>query len=129
MRPSWLGLGRLTSRWRTVGVLLCFGVQTVFAIGAPRALESAQYTSIESQLQDALMKNYSSNARPIKDPNSTITVQMGLAAVSLQKLDQTTGEADFNVYLRYWWTDEYLRWNPDDWGNVPAHPRQPRRQP
>ena len=50
--------------------------------------------------------------RPVYNPLDIVNVSMGLAVISLQKLDQRTSEAEFNVWLRHWWKDERLTWNP-----------------
>ena len=49
--------------------------------------------------------------RPVYNPLDVENCR-GLAVISLQELDQRTSEAEVNVWLRHWWKDERLTWDP-----------------
>ena len=73
--------------------------------------------SNHSLLIETLMKDYNHNIIPIKQ-NEYINLTMGMALRSLNKIDQMDGTLIANIWLRYWWKDEYLKWDPDDWHNI-----------
>ena len=115
-----MGFRRGAALWSRVfgGWRQCFQlVLCYYALGCCIGA-AARMPTTEEALQTYLLTNYSATARPVLNGADAVNVSMGLAVISLQKLDQRTSEAEFNVWLRHWWTDERLKWTPADWGGI-----------
>ena len=50
-----------------------------------------------------------------KDP---IYLNLSLAIRAFNNIDQIDGSITMNIWLRYFWIDPYIRWNPEKWGNI-----------
>jgi hypothetical protein len=70
-----------------------------------------------SSLTETLMVDYNHNIIPLLN-NDYVNLTMGMALRSLNKIDQMDGTLSANLWLRYWWEDEYLKWNPADWDGI-----------
>ncbi|XP_071832980.1 neuronal acetylcholine receptor subunit alpha-7-like isoform X2 [Apostichopus japonicus] len=85
---------------------VCLGVAIVFLhvqFGFHCGVSALQ-TVASKRLADDLLTNYGSRyVRPVKDVNSTLSVYFRAKLIWF---------ADFK------WKDEFLTWNPDDYGNV-----------
>ena len=66
-------------------------------------------SSNEIELKTSLLENYRNDVKPCG--NSSIQLQLGLALRALNNIDQIDGTLDMNVWLRYWWKDELLKWD------------------
>ena len=62
-----------------------------------------------SSLTETLMVDYNHNIIPLLN-NDYVNLTMGMALRSLNKIDQMDGTLSANLWLRYWWEDEYLKW-------------------
>jgi len=67
-------------------------------------------------LLDNIFTDYNNNVIPIND--FPLNLSMGLALRSLNKVDQLQGIITSNVWLRYYWNDKNLKWNPEDYNNI-----------
>ena len=47
--------------------------------------------------------------------NSKTNLELGLAIRSLNNIDQVEGTITSNIWLRHWWNDNNLIWDPDEW--------------
>jgi hypothetical protein len=64
-------------------------------------------------LRQHLFNNYS-----YEDiPESNISIGLGLAIRSLNNVDHMDGTLETNVWLRHYWQDKRLSWNPMDFNN------------
>lgn len=70
-----------------------------------------------SSLVDNLMSDYNHNIIPLKK-NNYLNLTIGMALRSLNKIDQMDGTLNANIWLRYWWKDEFLTWVPNEWDNI-----------
>jgi len=93
-------------------------VLIVIYAGVAAATTSNTSKLSERDLHASLMKDYVSTARPVKDVSTKTAVQMQMALLSVQDMNQLTCEVTINVWLRYWWNDEYLTWNSSDYGGL-----------
>ena len=71
----------------------------------------------EKLLVESLFTDYNYNTLPIIN-NSYVDVSMGMALRAINKIDQIDGQLALNIWLRHWWYDEYLQWDPKDWNNI-----------
>ncbi|XP_043915085.1 neuronal acetylcholine receptor subunit beta-3-like [Protopterus annectens] len=81
----------------------------------------ARFPSIaetEDKLLTKLFKDYQKWVRPVKSSNDTIEVKFGLKISQLVDVDEKNQLMTTNVWLRQEWTDNKLRWNPDNHGGI-----------
>lgn len=69
------------------------------------------------ELQTDLLENYSTSNIPNKEIN-TIYLRLGIAIRAINNINQIDGTVTSNVWLRYYWNDNYLTWNPSDYRNI-----------
>ena len=76
--------------------------------------------SIEYQLHNALLNSnrYSKNVRPVINHNKPVYVQLGMCVMMIEDLVERDQTMIMSACVKMFWTDEYLRWNPDRFGNV-----------
>ena len=67
-----------------------------------------------TQLMDTLMNSYKSYVMP--DIPINVTMQMSLLAIN--SLDILNGLANLEVYMRLWWQDDRLTWNPSTYEGI-----------
>ena len=71
----------------------------------------------EHKLRNDLFQNYSADCLPLGHQES-ITLKMGVAFRAFNSIDQVEGTLTANIWLRHWWRDGNLIWNPDDYNNI-----------
>lgn len=76
------------------------------------------YDNAEYKLREKLFENYNSQSRPIINRNKPIVLKMGVAIRAFNSIDQVEGTITSNVWLRYYWKDEYLKWSPLKYHNI-----------
>ena len=64
----------------------------------------------ELALQQKLYSNYTNSVPCVNCP---INIYLGVSLRSLLDVSEITGTYDMNIWLRHWWKDERLSWNPD----------------
>ncbi|GMT36120.1 hypothetical protein PFISCL1PPCAC_27417 [Pristionchus fissidentatus] len=75
------------------------------------------YAETQNKLQMDIFKHYNRNERPVKDPDSTVEVDIHLHVthVSFNQNEQTM-TVHGHMYMS--WIDEKLSWNPKDYDGV-----------
>uniref|UniRef100_A0A8C5KB30 Cholinergic receptor, nicotinic, beta polypeptide 3 n=1 Tax=Jaculus jaculus TaxID=51337 RepID=A0A8C5KB30_JACJA len=72
--------------------------------------------------EDALLKHlfqdYQRWVRPVLNSNDTIKVYFGLKISQLVDVDEKNQLMTTNVWLKQEWTDQKLRWNPNEYGGI-----------
>ena len=71
----------------------------------------------EDALKTKLFETYDNDVFPSGN-NSKIDLKMGIAFRAFNNIDQIEGTLTSNIWLRHWWIDELLKWNPGDYGNI-----------
>ena len=66
----------------------------------------------ELALQQKLYSNYTKSVPCVNCP---ININLGISLRSLLDVSEITGTYDMNIWLRHWWKDERLSWNPDEY--------------
>lgn len=74
-------------------------------------------SNTEQVLRDTIFDNYSSDTRPSPD-NEPIKLEFGIAIRAFNAIDQVEGTLSTNVWIRHYWNDIHLRWNPEDYNNI-----------
>jgi len=87
----------------------------IFALINLLSLGTNAINSSKILLND-IFNDYNNNVIPIND--YPLDLSMGLALRSLNKVDQLEGIITSNVWLRYYWNDKNLKWNPEDYNNI-----------
>ena len=72
----------------------------------------------ENKLREDLMANYNKLTLPRKNISEPIYLKMGIAIRAFESINQIDGTITSNVWLRYWWKDKLLSWNPSDYKNI-----------
>ena len=71
----------------------------------------------EKLLRNDIMNNYNKEVLPRKNISKPIYLKLGIAIRAFESINQVDGTMDSNIWLRYWWKDRILSWNPQDYGN------------
>ena len=66
-----------------------------------------------SVLKTHLLTNYRSDVIPNRQ--EPLNMSIGLAFRAFNNIDQKEGIVLLNVWLRYWWRDDSLKWNKSHW--------------
>ncbi|KAF7259904.1 hypothetical protein EG68_02945 [Paragonimus skrjabini miyazakii] len=77
--------------------------------------------SSEKRLIKQLIDNYEKAGnigRPVKNRMETIVVGYGLSLFQLLDLDEKNQILTINVWLKYTWIDQLLRWDPANYSNI-----------
>lgn len=72
----------------------------------------------EKLLRNDIMNNYNKEVLPRKNISKPIYLKLGIAIRAFESINQVDGTMDSNIWLRYWWKDRILSWNPQDYGNT-----------
>ena len=71
----------------------------------------------EDSLKNKLFENYNNDVFPSGN-NTKIDLKMGIALRAFNNIDQIEGTLTSNIWLRHWWTDDLLKWNPEEYNNI-----------
>lgn len=71
----------------------------------------------EKILRDTIFQDYSSDTRPSPD-GKPLNLNFGIALRAFNAVDQVEGILSTNVWLRHYWNDIHLTWNPEDYSNI-----------
>ena len=72
----------------------------------------------ETLLRNDIMNNYNKEVLPRKNISKPIYLKLGIAIRAFDSINQVEGTMETNIWLRYWWKDRILSWNPQDYGNT-----------
>ena len=76
------------------------------------------HQSDERQLIAHLLKGNSRYARPTLDADKAVNVTFGYEMVHIVSIIETEQTITVKVWIRMSWINEYMRWDPHDWGGV-----------
>jgi len=69
------------------------------------------------KLRSHLLTPYKKNVHPVKNHLDTVRVDLGMALIHLN-LDEMKSVLEVDGWMRLNWTDEYLRWDPQEFKNL-----------
>ena len=81
------------------------------------SLSFIRANNYERNLKSHLLQDYRTDSLPIIN-SSHVSMTLGIALRSFNEINQMDGTLTTNVWLRHWWHDEYLSWNPEEWNNI-----------
>ncbi|XP_077989123.1 neuronal acetylcholine receptor subunit alpha-7-like [Glandiceps talaboti] len=74
--------------------------------------------SHERRLLDKLLTDYNNLVRPVINDTDPIVVQLGLTLQQIIDLDEKNQILTANIWMRVYWYDNYLTWDPAQYGNI-----------
>ena len=74
----------------------------------------------EARLLRDLLKDYDPDTKPVKNISNAVTVKFTMTYNQLQDLDEPTQVARSLVWINLYWKDDYLKWNPSEYGGNTA---------
>lgn len=79
-------------------------------------------SNAEGRLYDDLFfkSGYIVDNRPVKDHHKAVDLEMNIAYVTLVGLSDRDQVMTSNIWIRLFWKNEFLTWNPPDYENVTA---------
>ncbi|KAL1235176.1 Neuronal acetylcholine receptor [Trichinella spiralis] len=95
----------LCSAWRLI-LLAIFTVTEILA------------GDYERLLYKHLLADYDPLVRPVDNESQPVVVKLGIDLQQIIDIDEKNQLIQTNVWLRFDWKDKYLRWKPEDYGNV-----------
>lgn len=69
-------------------------------------------------LKKSLLSNYSKHVRPIADLNMPMNINVSFALRAVVEFNEVSGELTVFGGLFINWNDEYIKWNPSQYGNI-----------
>ncbi|MFH4981923.1 hypothetical protein AB6A40_008632 [Gnathostoma spinigerum] len=70
------------------------------------------------QLMETLLINYNKSVRPVRNASDALVVKFGANLCRLIDVDEVNQVLITSLWLEIQWTDDKLRWNPKEWGNI-----------
>lgn len=82
--------------------------------------------SHEKRLMDSLLRHYDASVRPVKNSSEPVIIRLGITLTQIFDLDEKNQVLTTIVWLDQEWFDEYLTWDPLEFGNfsnlrLPCH--------
>jgi len=74
----------------------------------------------EARLISEIFKNYNRRARPVKNVTGVVQLRFDLALKQILDVDERNQIISTNVWVRQYWTDEFIRWNSSLYDGVKA---------
>ncbi|ELT87768.1 hypothetical protein CAPTEDRAFT_65079, partial [Capitella teleta] len=71
-----------------------------------------------STLIDDLLKNYDVDARPVSNWTESVHVFLQMSLIQVLSLDSIQQTMQTNIWVRAYWTDVNLRWDPQEYGGI-----------
>ncbi|KAK7490517.1 hypothetical protein BaRGS_00018303 [Batillaria attramentaria] len=96
-----------------VGMFMCIISSHAFAQGDIFANNSAFY-----KLKSEVMKGYSPNIRPVRNISTVTNVSVTFKLSAISEISMTRQMMSQALYLSVSWTDEFINWNPGDYGGA-----------
>ncbi|XP_020901360.2 neuronal acetylcholine receptor subunit alpha-10 [Exaiptasia diaphana] len=102
------------SNWYSFGfVFLVVSIFNEFC-----SLEANKLQSPEEKVINFILENYRQEARPVINPNSTVSVEFGLELVQLVNVNDRHQMITTNVWVRQKWENQLLTWDPDKYNGI-----------
>ncbi|XP_066915226.1 neuronal acetylcholine receptor subunit alpha-3-like isoform X2 [Clytia hemisphaerica] len=97
-------------------ILLCLILMICLMLCAAQPTPPA--TSSEGRLLKFIFQDYNPNARPVVRPTDSVSLKYDIALKQILEIDEKLQVVTFNFWVRQYWTDPLLRWNPSDWNGT-----------
>ncbi|XP_038184008.1 neuronal acetylcholine receptor subunit beta-3 isoform X1 [Arvicola amphibius] len=104
------------------GFFLVLLVLSLTLSGSRVTLTATEGLSSVAEHEDALLRHlfqgYQKWVRPVLNSSDIIKVYFGLKISQLVDVDEKNQLMTTNVWLKQEWTDQKLRWNPEEYGGI-----------
>ena len=74
---------------------------------------TGSFANEEYLLRKKIFKGYNKNVRPTKYHNNSLNVRISVAVQNIESFDQIQEKIELNTWLRKYWKNSYLSWNPE----------------
>uniref|UniRef100_A0A1I8G0L3 Neur_chan_LBD domain-containing protein n=1 Tax=Macrostomum lignano TaxID=282301 RepID=A0A1I8G0L3_9PLAT len=74
--------------------------------------------SFEYQIKAAVMQEYQKNSRPVRKDSDSVKVFVGFSLFHILDTDEKYQTIKSLISVRLRWTDQYLQWDPEEFGNT-----------
>ncbi|CAJ0594176.1 unnamed protein product [Cylicocyclus nassatus] len=91
---------------------------TALMLSRHAILAKQGWTEHERRLYSKLVDGYSTLARPVLNESEPVIVLLGLDFQQILSLDEKHQVLQSNVWLKMSWVDQYLTWEPAEYGNI-----------
>ncbi|XP_019622604.1 PREDICTED: neuronal acetylcholine receptor subunit alpha-6-like [Branchiostoma belcheri] len=102
----------MQASWRPCLVLLTSALVAMF--------RGSSGNVTEKDLLDRLVTGYRTDARPVKKSSAPVRVTINVALAQLLDVNDRDQQIEGIMWMRLYWTDEYLVWDPDDYCGLEA---------
>ncbi|TPP58754.1 putative nachr subunit [Fasciola gigantica] len=89
-----------------------------FATALNQTKQTMTQMSAEQEVYSRIRKGYEAAVRPLRNPNSTLVVQLKVKLQQLVALNERTQVLTTLVFIEQTWQDDYLRWNDSEFREV-----------
>ncbi|CAF0777559.1 unnamed protein product [Rotaria sordida] len=72
----------------------------------------------EQRLFYTLLTGYEKAVRPIRKASEAVVVKLGITLTQIMDIDERNQIMTTNIWLDQEWNDEFLKWNPEDFGGL-----------
>ncbi|CAF3395132.1 unnamed protein product [Rotaria sp. Silwood1] len=72
----------------------------------------------EQRLFYTLMTGYEKAVRPIRKSSDAVVVKLGITLTQIMDIDERNQILTTNIWLDQEWKDQFLKWNPDEFGGL-----------
>ncbi|XP_059169504.1 neuronal acetylcholine receptor subunit alpha-5-like [Physella acuta] len=91
----------------------------LLAVGLLHQVHSLAHKQVLSLFKEKFTRDvYSPRNRPVKNSLDTMIVTVNIITNSIFNVDMNSEKIHLGESLFFSWTDEFLTWNPDDYGGV-----------
>lgn len=94
---------------------LLFFIVLIIASLLTAVVEGNKY---EILLLDSIFKGYDKRTRPVEDHHSPIIVNFSVSVQQILQVDEKHQTITTNIWRHMFWNDCYLKWNPENYGNI-----------
>ncbi|CAJ0582897.1 unnamed protein product, partial [Mesorhabditis spiculigera] len=81
-------------------------------------LQGVSASPPEARLINDLLSGYVKEERPVLDSSKPVDVVLGVIMQNIINMNEKEEQLEVNAWLKYQWTDENLRWDPEHYENV-----------
>uniref|UniRef100_A0A914WRR9 Uncharacterized protein n=1 Tax=Plectus sambesii TaxID=2011161 RepID=A0A914WRR9_9BILA len=73
---------------------------------------------MQQTIKNAIFEGYDKTNRPVNSASAAVTVQLNPAIFSINEVDVAQQTVQFKQWMRMYWNDEFLTWNPATYGGM-----------
>ncbi|CAH1233642.1 CHRNA7 [Branchiostoma lanceolatum] len=95
--------------WKSVPFILAAMLQVT---------SGSESQSSEEELLMSLLEGYNTDRRPVKNVSDAVNVTIDVAVAEYLHLDDRNHMLTVNLWMRMFWTDQFLTWDPSDYNGV-----------